>query len=111
MKLSIAIGGALLGLSIPFVSGTPFRAEPLDYSPAPVLEKKQACTNGPTSRNCWSDGFDSTTDMYTSWPTGKTVTYDLSITNTTCNPDGQQSRVCMLINNQYPGPTIIGDWG
>jgi hypothetical protein len=111
MKLLTALGGALLGLSAPLVSGTPLRAESLDFSPAPVLEKKQTCTNGPTSRNCWLPGFDANTDMYTSWPTGKTVSYDLTITNTTCNPDGQQKRVCMLINNQYPGPTIIANWG
>jgi len=111
MKFLTALGGILLGLSTTLVSGTPLQAEPLDFSPAPALEKKQACTNGPTSRNCWSPGFDATTDMYTSWPTGRTVSYDLSITNTTCNPDGQQSRVCMLINNQYPGPTIVANWG
>ncbi|KAF2687655.1 multicopper oxidase [Lentithecium fluviatile CBS 122367] len=104
--------GVAFGLSIPLVSGSPLRAERLDFSPAPVLEKKQTCTNGPTSRSCWLPGFNANTDMYTSWPnTGRTVTYDLKITNTTCNPDGQQSRVCMLVNGKMPGPTIIGNWG
>src|SRR5690349_16814612 len=37
------------------------------------------------------------TDTYTSWPnTGNIVSYDLKITNTTCNPDGNGARVCML---------------
>lgn len=41
---------------------------------APVVETRQACTNGPTSRNCWASGFDANTDMYSSWPnTGRTV--------------------------------------
>jgi FtsP/CotA-like multicopper oxidase with cupredoxin domain len=37
--------------------------------------------------------------------------YDLSITNTTCNPDGARSRVCLLINNRMPGPVITANWG
>jgi len=57
---------------------------------APEVKKRQGCTNGPTSRNCWSAGFDVNTDsklphsyprsitnkmtVYTSWPnTGRTV--------------------------------------
>jgi FtsP/CotA-like multicopper oxidase with cupredoxin domain len=116
MRYFTAFGAALLGLSMPLVNASPLKAEPLGFSPAPAtaLEKKQTtgCFNGPSTRNCWIPGFDSSTDMYTRWPnTGRIVTYDLSITNTTCNPDGQQSRVCMLINNQYPGPTIQGNWG
>lgn len=40
-----------------------------------------------------------------------TLQYDLSITNTTCNPDGARSRVCLLINNRMPGPVITANWG
>jgi len=29
----------------------------------------------------------------------------------TCNPDGNGDRLCLLINNQYPGPTIRATWG
>lgn len=73
----------------------------------PEVEKRAGCTNGPTSRNCWSDGFDINTDADLSWPTtGKTVTYNFEITNTTCNPDGHGPVICLLVNNQYPGPTI-----
>lgn len=44
-------------------------------SPLSRLENRQTCTNGPTSRNCWSDGFDINTNWYNSWPdTGRTVT-------------------------------------
>lgn len=43
--------------------------------------------------------------------TGVTVHYTLEITNGTCDPDGSGSRTCFLINGQYPGPTIVADWG
>ncbi|KAF2196616.1 hypothetical protein GQ43DRAFT_382858 [Delitschia confertaspora ATCC 74209] len=70
------------------------------------------CINSPTSRNCWAPGFDINTNVYTKTPTtAQTKSFDLSITNTTCNPDGNGARVCMLINNQYPGPTITANWG
>ncbi|KAF2876635.1 laccase precursor [Massariosphaeria phaeospora] len=76
------------------------------------LEGRQTCTHGPTSRGCWLPGFDNRTDMYTSWPnTGRTVDYDLRITNTTCNPDGARSRVCLLVNNSLPGPVLTANWG
>ncbi|KAF2812433.1 putative multicopper oxidase, type 1 [Mytilinidion resinicola] len=71
-----------------------------------------ACTNGPTSRNCWSGGYSVLTDFDKKWPTtGNTVSYTLTVTNTTCNPDGNGPRICFLYNGQYPGPTITADWG
>jgi len=110
MKAIFAFGAALLGLS-PFALGTPLRAERFDLAPA-LAKKQSPCVHGPNSRNCWSPGFDANTDMYRSWPnTGRIVRYDLSITNTTCNPDGAAPRTCLLFNNQMPGPTIIGNWG
>ncbi|KAF2398019.1 laccase precursor [Trichodelitschia bisporula] len=76
------------------------------------LNTRQACTNTPTTRNCWSNGFSSSTDITTDWPkTGQTNTYDLRITNTTCSPDGHSTKMCQLINGQYPGPTIRANWG
>lgn len=85
-----------------------------------------SCTNHPSSRQCWYGGFDILTDVDETWPfTGKTVyvrammprlatwlgladtiEYTLIIRNTTCNPDGHASRTCLLINDQYPGPTL-----
>lgn len=71
-----------------------------------------ACTNGPLSRACWSNGYSIATDFDAKHPTtGVTRNYDLTLTNTTCNPDGHGARVCMLYNGQYPGPTIRADWG
>ncbi|KAF2434506.1 hypothetical protein EJ08DRAFT_581930 [Tothia fuscella] len=81
-------------------------------APTSTKAPDKACSNGPLTRACWSDGFSIATDFDTKWPnTGKTVHYDLEITNTTCNPDGNGDRLCMLINKQYPGPTIIANWG
>jgi FtsP/CotA-like multicopper oxidase with cupredoxin domain len=45
------------------------------------------------------------------WPdTGKTVVYKLEVTNTTMAFDGVARNV-MVINGQYPGPTIEANWG
>ncbi|KAF7186453.1 Laccase-3 [Pseudocercospora fuligena] len=70
-----------------------------------------ACTNGPNTRACWKAGFSIATDFDKKLPPeGKTVTYDLEITNTTMAPDGHE-RLIMAINGQYPGPTLYADWG
>ncbi|OQO04135.1 hypothetical protein B0A48_10745 [Cryoendolithus antarcticus] len=69
------------------------------------------CTNGPTTRNCWQGTFSIDTDFDTNWPTtGRTVSYDFDIRNTTMSPDGHARQV-LAINNQYPGPTIYANWG
>ncbi|KAK4503238.1 hypothetical protein PRZ48_006666 [Zasmidium cellare] len=71
-----------------------------------------ACKNGPLTRACWSSGFSIATDFDQKHPTtGKTVSYNLAITNGTCNPDGGADRICFLINGQYPGPLIEANWG
>lgn len=133
MKFLLALGASLLGLST-FGHGAVLRAEPLALAERDAevvdLEQRQACTHGPTNRGCWTGGFSSSTDMYTSWPnTGQIRTvssrivfltnkrrlmfrqYDFSITNTTCNPDGHGARICLLINNKMPGPVITANWG
>lgn len=71
------------------------------------------CTNSPTSRNCWKDGYSVATDFDEKWPTtGRTVKYTLNIANTTCDPDGSSpGRICLLVNDQYPGPTLYANWG
>ncbi|KAK6438685.1 laccase, multicopper oxidase, benzenediol:oxygen oxidorectuctase [Oleoguttula sp. CCFEE 5521] len=71
-----------------------------------------ACTNGPLTRSCWKNGYSVATDFDQKFPTGgATVTYNLEITNGTCNPDGNGPRLCLLFNGQYPGPTIRATWG
>ncbi|KAF2727245.1 laccase precursor [Polyplosphaeria fusca] len=115
MKSIVTFGAALLGLSTTTVFGFALPnglMSPNTKHLVPRFEERQsACVNGPTTRNCWSAGFDSSTNNYVSWPNGKTVTYDISITNTTCNPDGHGARVCLLMNGKLPGPALIANWG
>lgn len=71
-----------------------------------------ACTNGPLTRSCWASGYSVATDFDAKWPTtGRTVHYDLTITNSTCSPDGGPSRPCLMFNNKIPGPTLYANWG
>lgn len=87
-----------VGLSIPSLSN--------------IVKKDSSCTNGPSSRNCWSDGFDIDTNYYESWPeTGKTASYELYVTDAHCNPDGSGGKMCQVINGQTPGPVIRANWG
>lgn len=76
-----------------------------------VATQPAPCLNGPTTRYCWNDGFDINTDFDNHWPdTGRVVSYNFEITNTTMAPDGY-SRPVFAVNGQYPGPTIYADWG
>ncbi|KAF2157303.1 multicopper oxidase [Myriangium duriaei CBS 260.36] len=80
--------------------------------PVASLTPDPTCTPGPRSRACWYNGYSIATDFDQKHPTtGKTVSYSLEITNTTCNPDGNAGQPCYLVNGQYPGPTIVADWG
>ncbi|KAF5863352.1 hypothetical protein ETB97_010232 [Aspergillus alliaceus] len=55
--------------------------------------------------------FDINTNYYTTVPTSGVVReYWLDISNVTAGPDGVQ-RPMMVVNGQYPGPTIEADWG
>jgi len=84
----------------------------LPATDAELVERDTACVNGPTTRACWKNGYSIATDFDKKFPTtGNTVTYNLEITNTTCNPDGSGDRPCLLLNGQFPGPTIRATWG
>ncbi|KAJ4360369.1 laccase, multicopper oxidase, benzenediol:oxygen oxidorectuctase [Didymosphaeria variabile] len=49
--------------------------------------------------------------MDSKWPdTGNTVKYTWELSNTTGAPDGYE-RILMLVNGQYPGPTLEANWG
>ena len=99
---------------------------------SPVVAERQdgACTNGPLTRACWSNGFSIATDFDNKAPPdGVTVTvraqyaidrviinnlqYNFEITNVTRpQPDGSGGlRQMQLVNGQYPGPTIRAKWG
>lgn len=108
---------AALGLATlsSLVTSAAVPAEPIEVEERQIAERQVAdggCTNGPYTRFCWGDGYSIATDFDQKFPTtGNTVTYDLDITNGTCNPDGNGERLCLLINNQYPGPLIRASWG
>lgn len=77
----------------------------------PSENSTSACVNSPSTRSCWSEGFDISTDWYESVPdTGVTREYWFNIENGTASPDGVEIPV-MTINGSLPGPTIIADWG
>ncbi|GAB1731450.1 hypothetical protein NU195Hw_g1064t1 [Hortaea werneckii] len=103
---------AALGLATltSLVSSAAVPAEPIEVEERQVADG--GCSNGPYTRMCWGDGYSIATDFDQKFPTtGNTVTYDLEISNGTCNPDGNGERLCLLINNQYPGPLIRASWG
>jgi hypothetical protein len=60
-----------------------------------------ACSNTANTRACWSNGFSIATDFDAKSPeTGRDVTYNLEITNTTSlSPDGF-NRLVLAINGQ-----------
>lgn len=117
--------------SLAFVGAVPPNAYRLP--PSRVVQERQAststsvpdgqCTNGPLTRNCWSNGFSISTDFDAKAPpAGKTVTvsqllhailawltrskYNLEITNTTLNPDGGGVRPVMVsIFQHFPEVT------
>ncbi|KAL5118439.1 laccase, multicopper oxidase, benzenediol:oxygen oxidorectuctase [Pleosporales sp. CAS-2024a] len=122
MKSFIGLGMALIGLSSSMVNAAALQVERMEMvrsKAREVMDQHQSPTtcpssggNGPDSRHCWSPGFNSSTDMYTSWPnTGVTVSYHFRIDNTTCSPDGSNARTCLLINGHFPGPRIVANWG
>ncbi|KAH6624065.1 multicopper oxidase-domain-containing protein [Chaetomium sp. MPI-SDFR-AT-0129] len=66
-----------------------------------------------TNRGCWKNTWNINTDYETTTPPAfNTRNVDLHITNVTnwLGPDGVR-KPALLINNQFPGPTIEADWG
>jgi FtsP/CotA-like multicopper oxidase with cupredoxin domain len=74
------------------------------------IGKSKGCVNRPGSRGCWFDGYNIMTDYEQFVPPGRTRTYELTLSDAPCQPDGYKTD-CLLINGQYPGPTITADWG
>ncbi|KAI5919594.1 probing oxygen channels in Melanocarpus Albomyces laccase [Camillea tinctor] len=84
--------------------------------PSPLAELSThdpGSCNTPSNRACWSNGFDIHTDYETKTPPGKVKTFHLEITEHDHwkGPDGRIRDKAMLINNQFPGPTLVADWG
>ncbi|KAK2053617.1 multicopper oxidase [Colletotrichum caudatum] len=78
-------------------------------NPIRSVEPRQAACSG---RACWNGNFnlDSDYEILTP-PQGKLRTFDFTLSNLSdIAPDGVH-KPAMLINNQFPGPTIEADWG
>ncbi|KAI0969502.1 multicopper oxidase-domain-containing protein [Xylaria arbuscula] len=67
----------------------------------------------PSNRACWSPGFNINTDYETKTPPGVVRTFNWEVTehDNWTGPDGRVKSKVMLVNNQYPGPTLKADWG
>ncbi|KAK0711770.1 multicopper oxidase-domain-containing protein [Lasiosphaeris hirsuta] len=96
-------------------------AKPLAPSPVIGLAPRQTIIPGgspcgqntATNRACWKNNWTVKTDYeVTNPPAFNTKTYEFRITNVTnwLGPDGVR-KPAMLINGQFPGPTIEADWG
>ncbi|KAI5779559.1 Cupredoxin [Geopyxis carbonaria] len=95
------------------ISARAVPATPLTERRFPELVRRQnsSCSFAAGSRDCWSDGYDITTNWYTDWPdTGVVREYWLEVTNTTVAPDGVDRNV-LAFNGTVPGPTLHADWG
>ncbi|KAK2043561.1 multicopper oxidase [Colletotrichum somersetense] len=77
-------------------------------NPIRSVEPRQSCTG----RACWNGNFNLDTDFeILTPPQGKLRTFDFTLSNLSdIAPDGVH-KPAMLINNQFPGPTIEADWG
>ncbi|KAI1260346.1 laccase [Xylariaceae sp. FL1019] len=77
------------------------------------LKTRASTCNTAIDRACWSDGYDINTDYELDTPEGVTRTYEFNIQEYSNweAPDGTIKETAMLINGQFPGPTITGDWG
>ncbi|GJC98174.1 multicopper oxidase [Colletotrichum higginsianum] len=101
-------------ISMSFSLGAALLASLTHANPVRSVEPRQAgCgSHGPGNRACWNGDFnlDSDFEILTP-PQGKLRTFDFTLSNLSdIAPDGVH-KPAMLINNQFPGPTIEADWG
>jgi FtsP/CotA-like multicopper oxidase with cupredoxin domain len=85
-----------------------------DLVPRAELVKRAPTCNTPSNRACWTSGFNINTDYEASFPaTGVVRNYNFVITehDNWIGGDGKPKKKAMLINGQFPGPTIRADWG
>ncbi|KAJ0158781.1 Laccase [Colletotrichum tanaceti] len=102
ISTSVSLGAAALLASLSHAK--PIRS---------VEPRQTGCgDHGPGNRACWNGDFnlDSDFEILTP-PQGKLRTFDFTLSNLSdVAPDGVH-KPAMLINNQFPGPTIEADWG
>ncbi|KAL6240336.1 hypothetical protein RBB50_012740 [Rhinocladiella similis] len=109
MDITTAIS-TVLGAVTPLDQTTTNGLSSLGTLSAPLLP--QFLTDNPIIRGFpWGDLNCTNTNPYTSAPnTGVVRSYDVTISRGSLSPDGYEKGV-ILINNQFPGPTIEANWG
>ncbi|KAI1322596.1 laccase [Xylariaceae sp. FL0255] len=78
------------------------------------LKPRLTSCNTASDRACWVTGYTIDTDYEADTPyTGVTRTFNWTLEEITSwtAPDGEVKTSAMLINGEYPGPTITADWG
>ncbi|KIX03672.1 uncharacterized protein Z518_07225 [Rhinocladiella mackenziei CBS 650.93] len=106
----------------PLVSTPPNNSAPKNSLPEPGSPSSNVTTpqegngggscNTAADRSKWCGGLSTSTDHYnTNYSTGRTCSYDFTITNTTIDFDGSGARIAFAINGQVPGPPIECNWG
>lgn len=102
---SLAAGLLLSGLAV---------AVPAPSSDVAALESRgPGSCHRPDNRRCWSDGFDINTDYELHAPAGQKRHFEWTLEeahNYTLR-DGRTVPKVLLVNGQFPGPTIFADWG
>ncbi|KAK6511771.1 hypothetical protein TWF481_000676 [Arthrobotrys musiformis] len=75
-------------------------------------DRSSTCCHSPIHRECWDGKHNLWTDYedLEKVPKGVVRKYELVITNGEIAPDGYTVQK-MLVNGQYPGPKIEGNWG
>ncbi|KAK6353890.1 hypothetical protein TWF730_008312 [Orbilia blumenaviensis] len=80
--------------------------------PSSIYDTPPGCWHSPANRACWDNGHNIWTDFedLKEVPKGVVRKYELIITNGEIAPDGYTVSK-MLVNGQYPGPKLEGNWG
>ncbi|KAJ8120299.1 hypothetical protein ONZ43_g2958 [Nemania bipapillata] len=106
MRSFVSLTGILAGLLVGIGQCAPSQ-------PSALEARSSGSCNTPSNRACWSPGFDINTDYETKTPAGvvRTFNWQVSEIDNWVGPDGRKKSKVMLINNQYPGPTLTADWG
>ncbi|KAI2636805.1 multicopper oxidase-domain-containing protein [Xylaria nigripes] len=99
--------GILVGLLAGLGQCVPSRSNRLEVRAGP------GPCHTPLNRTCWQPGFDINTEYETETPSGvlRVFNWELTEHDNWTGPDGRVKGKVMLINGQFPGPTLVADWG
>ncbi|KAI1821444.1 multicopper oxidase-domain-containing protein [Xylaria intraflava] len=106
MRSIVFVSGILAGLLAGLGQCTPLQAKEAKV-------RGPGSCNTPSDRACWRPGFDINTDYEAGTPPGDVKVFNWEVTehDNWTGPDGRVKSKVMLINNQFPGPTLTANWG